>query len=118
MRPHKLKRETRQKEKHEMAVTKVRDEQLKLDDVDQSVKLKNASEALRLESATPSLFLRETDQALADGLYKAALNGKDLVLKKKGGVGGVFSPEMKLLPFLGGKTLSSRYKIPQQQPYF
>ena len=87
-----------------MAVTKVRDEQLKLDDVDQSVKLKNASEALRLESATPSLFLRETDQALADGLYKAALNGNELVFKKNTAVAGDFSTEMKLLRLFAGET--------------
>ena len=53
-----------------MALTVVRDEQLKLDSVDQTVKLLNAALALELRNSSPELRVRDTDVAANLGLHR------------------------------------------------
>jgi len=73
-----------------MAITRVRDEQLKLDDVDQNVKLKG-TENLRLENIEPSVVLRETDQVLPAGLWRAKLTGDQILFSRNTAAVGDFS---------------------------
>ncbi len=73
-----------------MSSTKVDDRQLDLSNVDQAVKFTHTA-GLRVENVAPALVLRETDQTLADGLWRVLSNNNSVIIQKNTALAGDFS---------------------------